>query len=173
MTKSPPYNHCRHGIVQTFQLARPFSGLAVEGNISVGLRFGHTSFHGQPDEFFQEILEFTKLEEPGQRRAEHLNTAGRKRLGIARALAISPKILLLDEAMAGLAEYEVREVMGTIRTINRQGVTIIAIEHVMSSILRLVNRLLVIHHGQLLFDGDPIAATKDAWVIDACLGANG
>lgn len=172
VTKWPPYRRCHHGIVQTFQLARPFPGLTVERNIMVGAEFGHLSFRSQSDREIQEILEFTKLEHVRSLRAEHLNTAGRKRLEVARALAASPKLLLLDEVMAGLAEDEVGEVMDMIRAINKRGVTIIATEHVMSSILRLVRRLLVLHHGQLVYDGDPMAATKNAEVIDAYLGVN-
>ena len=170
VTSWPVYRRCHAGLVQTFQLALPFNALTVEKNILVGAAFGCPSFRSRADRTVEEILEFTKLKPKRLLPAGQLNTASRKRLEIARALAASPRLLLLDEVMAGLGEDELGEIMDIIREVNKKGVSILATEHVMSSILGLAGRLLVLNHGELLFDGDPKLAVRDSRVVDAYLG---
>lgn len=163
----------RLGIARAFQIVRPFTGLTVLENVAVGILFGsgrETSMSRAQDEA-RAVLDEVGLASRADDPAGTLTLAGRKRLEIARALATRPKLLLLDEVMAGLTPVEVAEALETIAGLReRHGLTIVVIEHVMRALMRLCERLVVIHHGVKIAEGTPDAIANDAAVIDAYLG---
>jgi branched-chain amino acid transport system ATP-binding protein len=161
----------RLGISRTFQLVRVFHGLSVSDNIRVGGIFGR-SVEAPPidaDEL-QRLLTFTDLAHLAHQPASRLTIGERKRLEIARALATRPSLLLLDEAIAGLAPPDARALIGLIRAIHQQGVTIILIEHIMSAVFELADRLIVLHHGEKIAEGPPAQVVRHPVVVEAYLG---
>jgi branched-chain amino acid transport system ATP-binding protein len=167
------FRRARLGIGRTFQIMRPFPGLSVLDNVAVGALFGR----GEGTADLQEArgkarqnLEFVGLGRFADQRADELGGPGRKRLELAKALAMQPKLLLCDEVMAGLNHVEIDEVIDVIRKVRDSGITILVIEHVIKAIKSLSDRLLVIHHGEKIADGEPDAVLSDATVIEAYLG---
>ncbi len=168
----PAYRRARLGIGRTFQVMKPFPGLSVLDNVAVGALFGAG---GERDrrrarEEARRWVEFTGLGRRLDQRADALGGPDRKRLELAKALAMRPALLLLDEVMAGLNAVEVDEVVALIRKIRAEGVTILVIEHVMKAIRDLSDRVLVLHHGQHIAEGTPDEVLRDARVIEAYLG---
>jgi len=153
---------------------KPFPGLSVLENVTVGALFGATEGQerkrAKAREQARELLEFTGLTRHADQRADQLGGPDRKRLEFAKALALHPKLLLLDEVMAGLNHVEVDEVVELIRKIRGRGVTILVIEHVMKAIRNLSDRLLVIHHGQQIAQGKVAEVLGDPKVVEAYLG---
>ena len=172
VTRWAPHRRCHHGLVQTFQLAQAFPDLTVEQNVRVGALFGAGRRRkGDPTALtVDEVLEMTNLADRRSARSTELTLAGRKRLEVARALAASPQLLLLDEVMAGLNPSELAEIVEIIRRIHARGITMLVTEHVVESLFQLIDRVLVLHHGQLLFSGDVRAASQDPAVVEAYLG---
>jgi branched-chain amino acid transport system ATP-binding protein len=173
ITKLPAYQRARLGIGRTFQIMRPFPGLSVLDNVAVGALFGHGG--GESDlakarELARAQLDFVGLAKFADQRADELGGPGRKRLELAKALAMEPKLLLCDEVMAGLNHVEIDEVIGVIRKVRDSGITILVIEHVIKAIKSLSDRLLVIHHGEKIADGEPDAVLSDKTVVEAYLG---
>jgi len=168
------YKRARLGIGRTFQVMKPFPGLSVLENVTVGALFGATEGQERKRtrarEKARELLEFTGLGRRIDQRADALGGPDRKRLEFAKALALHPKVLLLDEVMAGLNHVEVDEVVELIRKIRDRKVTILVIEHVMKAIRNLSDRLLVIHHGQQIAEGKVDQVLKDPRVVEAYLG---
>lgn len=169
----PAYRRARLGIGRTFQIMRPFPGLSVLDNVAVGALFGQGG--GESDlkrarERAREQLEFVGLARHADQRADELGGPSRKRLELAKALAMQPKLLLCDEVMAGLNLVEIDEVIEVIRRVREQGISILVIEHVIKAIKSLSDRLLVIHHGEKIADGAPDAVLSDSRVIEAYLG---
>jgi branched-chain amino acid transport system ATP-binding protein len=160
------------GIARTFQIVRPFRGLTVRENARIGALFG--SAEGRPagpDAFAQDILADVGLAERADVLAGSLTLAGQKRLEIARALAQRPRLLLLDEVMAGLTPAEVADAMAMIRRMKeKHGLTVLVIEHVMSALMELCQRIVVLHHGMKIAEGAPGDIARDARVLDAYLG---
>jgi branched-chain amino acid transport system ATP-binding protein len=169
----PTYRRARLGIGRTFQVMKPFPGLSVLENVTVGALFGTGGGERnrkRAEEQARGWLEFTGLAKRMDQRADALGGPDRKRLEFAKALAMNPKLLLLDEVMAGLNSVEVDQVVELIKKIRDKGVTILVIEHVMKAIRRLADRLLVLHHGQQIAEGRTDEVLRDPRVVEAYLG---
>jgi branched-chain amino acid transport system ATP-binding protein len=162
---------CRLGIGRTFQLVRPFPGLSVEDNVIVGglLRRAHV---GDARERAHELLRRLDLYDKRAQTASSLTLPDRKRLEVARALATDPKLLLLDEVMAGLRPTETDRMVKVLSELNRDtGMTIVLIEHVMRAVIALAGHILVLHHGAAIAQGAPEKVVRDKAVIESYLGA--
>jgi branched-chain amino acid transport system ATP-binding protein len=167
----PPDRICRRGIGRTFQIVRPFPGLTVEDNVIVGalLNRRHAS---DARVHALEVLRRLDLYDKRSQRASSLTLPDRKRLEVARALATDPKLLLLDEVMAGLRPTETDRIVAILKELNREsGLTILLIEHVMRAVMALAQRILVLHHGAPIAEGAPQEVVRDPAVIHSYLGA--
>jgi branched-chain amino acid transport system ATP-binding protein len=167
-----PSQRARLGIARTFQITQPFAGLDVRENVLVGALFGQRGLRrGAAMRLTNEVLERVGLADKANLKASQLTTADRKRLELARALATKPRLLLLDEVMAGLTQTEVLQAVSLIQEINRSGVTIIVIEHIMRAITGVSDHVLVMHHGRKIAEDIPGRVLSDPQVIEAYLGA--
>jgi branched-chain amino acid transport system ATP-binding protein len=167
----PPDQVCQRGIGRTFQIVKPFPGLTVEDNVLIGalLRRPHVE---AARAHAHEILQRLELLGKRAQLAGSLTLPDRKRLEVARALATDPKLLLLDEVIAGLRPTETDRMVDILRTINREtGVTILMIEHVMRAVMALADDILVLHHGAAIAAGSPDKVVRDPAVIQSYLGA--
>jgi len=164
-----PHRLVRRGIARTFQIVQPFAGLTVRENIAVGT---HLSRPARADalaaagDVAREVGLGDLLDCP----AATLNVAGRKRLELARALAIAPRLLLLDEVLAGLNPSEIRDMVPVIRAIRNRGITIVMIEHVMQAVMSLAEHVFVLSEGRVIAEGPPDAIAADPHVVEAYLG---
>ena len=162
---------CRRGVGRTFQLVRPFPALTVEDNVIVGALLRSRSV-GRARERAHQVLRRLDLYERRSQIASSLTLPDRKRLEVGRALATDPKMLLLDEVMAGLRPTETDRMVGILRDLNREtGLTIVLIEHVMRAVMALATRIVVLHHGAVIAGGPPEAVVNDPAVIESYLGA--
>ncbi|MDI1346693.1 MAG: ABC transporter ATP-binding protein [Pseudolabrys sp.] len=166
-----PDRICRRGIGRTFQIVRPFPALSVEDNVIVGaLMHRHDVVDARTHA--HEVLRKLDLYDKRGQRASSLTLPDRKRLEVARSLATDPKLLLLDEVMAGLRPTETDRIVSILRELNRDsGLTILLIEHVMRAVMALAGRILVLHHGASIAEGQPAEVVRDQAVIDSYLGA--
>jgi branched-chain amino acid transport system ATP-binding protein len=161
---------CRRGLARTFQLVRPFPALSVEDNVMVGALLHHDVAAAR--ERAREVLRRLDLYDKRHKIASTLTLPDRKRLEVARALATEPKLLLLDEVMAGLRPTETDRMVATLRDINRDsGLTILLIEHVMRAVMALAANVLVLDHGVKIASGTPEAVVRDPAVVKSYLGA--
>ncbi len=161
---------CRRGIGRTFQIVRPFPALTVEDNVVVGALL-HSRDVGKARERARDLLRRLDLFDQRHRIAATLTLPDRKRLEVARALATEPKLLLLDEVMAGLRPTESDRMVAILRTLNRDGLTIVLIEHVMRAVMALAANVLVLDHGIAIAQGPPEAIVRDPAVVQSYLGA--
>jgi branched-chain amino acid transport system ATP-binding protein len=161
---------CRRGIARTFQIVRPFPGLTVEDNVMVGALL-HRHDVGVARARARALLERLELFDKRQRIAATLTLPDRKRLEVARALATEPRLLLLDEVMAGLRPTETDRMVAIIRSLNSDGLTILLIEHVMRAVMALASRVLVLDHGVAVAEGTPEQVVRDPAVVQSYLGA--
>jgi len=171
LTGLTPDAVCRRGIARTFQLVRPFPALSVEDNVTIGALL-HRHDVGAARERAQTLLRRFELFDRRDQLASSLTLPDRKRLEVVRALATEPKLLLLDEVMAGLRPTETDRMVATLREINREsGLTILLIEHVMRAVMALASRVLVLDHGMAIAEGAPQDVVRDPAVIQSYLGA--
>jgi branched-chain amino acid transport system ATP-binding protein len=172
ITSISPHRRCWMGIARTFQLVRPFPELTVLDNVSIGRIYGRDSIknRSQAEKEAAEILEKVGLADRGTVKAHHLTLVARKRLELARALATKPKLLLLDELLAGLNPSEVLASLEFIRSIHREGITMIMVEHVVKAVFGIADRMVVLNAGDLIAEGAPEIVAHDQKVVDAYLG---
>lgn len=164
-----PWDLCRQGLARTFQIVKPFASKTVLYNVMVG-SYVTTDKRSAAESKAVETLKALNLYEKKDVKAGNLTIADRKRLEIARALATDPKLLLLDEVMAGLRPTEVDEMVKIIQGLQDRGITIFIIEHIMRAIMALSDRVVVIHFGQKISEGLPKEVASDEKVIKAYLG---
>lgn len=172
ITSLPPHRISNLGIARTYQIVQPFSSMSVLQNVQIGVLFGRARpSKGQARKKALDWLSFVGLEDRKSVLAEDLNLPSRKRLEIARALSSEPRLILLDEVMAGLNAAETEEALGLIRRISHElGVSVFWVEHVMKAVMSISHRIVVLNYGKKIAEGTPgdIAGNRD--VIDAYLG---
>jgi branched-chain amino acid transport system ATP-binding protein len=167
LTRAAPEAHARAGIGRTFQVPITFTDMTVLHNVMVGAFLRHPHRNDARDHA-RRIVELTGLR--ADQPARSLGTPGRKRLEIARVLATDPRLLLLDESLAGLTPSELREAIALVRRIHETGVTIVIVEHIMEVIMTLTKRVLVFNQGHVIAAGTPEQVVKEDSVIEAYLG---
>ena len=171
VTRARPSHLAHQGMARTHQIVRPLNELSVRENVMVGACFGRENQRlREAARTADEVMEFVGLSARADQLASSLNVAQKKRLELARSLASRPYLLLLDEVLAGLNAAEIEAMVGTIREIRGQGVTIIMIEHVMKAVMTISDRVIVLDYGEQIAEGTPEEIAKDARVIEAYLG---
>ncbi len=172
ITTAPPHSRCWMGITRTFQLVRPFSELTVLENTTIGRVYGRDSIKNRSKAEAEalEILAKVGLDGRAFKKAKSLTLVDRKRLELARALATKPRLLLLDELLAGLNPSEVLNSMELIQSIRDTGITIVMVEHLVKAVFGIADRVVVLNAGDLIAQGTPDVVSRDQEVIDAYLG---
>jgi len=169
----PPYAVCSKGIAKTSQTVQSFPELTVIENVLAGVLFAQkkTADNSDPEESAKELLEFVGIDKTKFNvEAKNLNVIELRRVQLAKALATMPKLLLLDELLTGLTPKESDEAIELIKIINKQGITVLIVEHVMRVIMGLCNRVTVLHHGEKIFEGTPKEVVNNENVIKVYLG---
>ncbi len=169
ITRVSAHQRARAGIARTFQIVQPFAGLSVRENIAVGAHLRHAGRRAALDQA-EAVAERVGLAPMLEWPASMLTVAGRKRLELARALATEPRLLLLDEVLAGLNPSEIRDMIPVIRSLRDGGITVLMVEHVMQAIMNLCDHVFVLAQGRMIADGPPHVVTRDGAVIEAYLG---
>ena len=171
ITGEPPYRVARHGLARAHQIVQPLTGLSVFENCTVGACFGRDNLPlKQAREVAREVAGFVGLADRLDVLAGQLTTAGKKRLELARALSAQPRLLLLDEVLAGLNPTETERMIDTVRRIRERGIAILIIEHVMRAIMSLSDRVVALNLGRNLAEGSPQEVANHPVVIEAYLG---
>ncbi|MCB0202993.1 MAG: ATP-binding cassette domain-containing protein, partial [Anaerolineae bacterium] len=169
ITGRAPHLNARAGMARTFQIVQPFAAQTVRENIAVGAHLhlsGRAAALAEAERVAERVGLAPQLDKP----AADLTVAGRKRLELARALATRPRLLLLDEVLAGLNPQEISEMLPVVRRIADDGVTVLMIEHVMQAVMHLAEHVWVLAQGALIAEGPPASVTRDERVIEAYLG---
>lgn len=172
LTGAHPWVIAQAGVARTFQIVKPFRGMSVRENVAVGILYGSngTNVMSKALKAAEEVLEEVGMAGLGDRPPGELSVADARRLEFAKALALRPRLLLLDEVMAGLRHTEIEPSLELIRKLKARGITIIVVEHVMKAILAVSDKVLVLHQGKILTSGDPRDVLSDPRVIEAYLG---
>ena len=170
ITAMPPARRCTLGIGRSFQIPLPFGGMSVFENLVVAAAFGANKREHDAYDRCMEILEQCGLAGKANRPSGSLPLLDRKRLELARALATDPKVLLLDEVAGGLTEHECHALIDLIRSVKRRGVSIIWIEHVVHALIAVVDRLVVLHGGALIAEGEPAEVIRRPQVSEIYMG---
>ncbi len=170
ITALPAHARSRLGIGRSYQIPQPFTNMTVFENLLVGAIFGGRQRERESYERCAQVLEMTDLINRANVPARTLTLLQRKRLELARALALNPKLLLLDEIAGGLTEHETHALIGTIRTIHARGTTIVWIEHIVHALVSIASRLVVMNFGQKLAEGPPQTVIADARVKEVYMG---
>ena len=172
VTRQKPFQAARRGIARTFQIVQPFPEMTVLQNVTAGALFARQSGSiTDAVEESREHLKFVGLADLAETPAASLTLPNRKRLELAKSLAMHPRLLLLDEVNAGLNPTEISGALNLIRDISARGITIVIIEHLMKVVFSLSHRILVLHHGELISGGPPNEVAKDERVVEAYLGS--
>lgn len=172
VTAQRPWQAARAGLARTFQIVQPFPQMTVLENVSAGALFaGHARSRAQAEREAMAHLEFVGLAAEAHRPATALTLPSRKRLELAKSLAMRPRLLLLDEVNAGLNTSEIDKALALMRAIAARGITILLIEHLMKVVMSLSQRILVLHHGELISQGEPQSVIHDPRVVEAYLGS--
>ena len=166
-----PHDVCAFGLARTFQVAKPFGGMTVLDNVMTGAFLRDRRVAAARDKA-QAAIEFVGLAARAKTRAKDLTTIDQRRLEMARALATEPKILLLDEVMAGLNPSEIDQAVALIGKLSESGLTIVIVEHVMRAIMAVARHIVVLDHGQKIAEGAPKDIVSNPEVIRAYLGSS-
>jgi branched-chain amino acid transport system ATP-binding protein len=164
-------DRCSLGIARTHQVPRPFAGMTVFENVLVGATAGGRRRGADAYELCLAVLDQCELTDLANRRAASLGLLHRKRLELARALAVGPSVLLLDEIGAGLTDAEAEELLETVAGLSRRGIAVLWVEHIVHVLLQAVTRLVCMDEGRIIAEGEPQAVVSQAAVIDAYLGS--
>ena len=172
LTGARPWVIAHAGVARTFQIVKPFRGMTVRENVAVGILYGPhgTGRMSQARVDADDVLGEVGLAHLGERAPGELSVADARRLEFAKALALRPRLLLLDEVMAGLRHSEIEPSLELIGKLKERGITIIVVEHVMRAILAISDQVLVLHQGKVLTSGDPREVLSDPRVVEAYLG---
>jgi branched-chain amino acid transport system ATP-binding protein len=165
-----PHDICAHGVARTFQVAKPFGAMTVLANVMTGA-FLRDKNAAMAREKAREVIEFVGLSAREQTPAKDLTTIDQRRLEMARALATQPRLLLLDEVMAGLNPAEIDQAVGLIGKLSQRGLTIVIVEHVMRAIMAVARHIVVLDHGQKIAEGSPKEIVENPEVVRAYLGS--
>jgi branched-chain amino acid transport system ATP-binding protein len=165
-----PHDICAHGLARTFQVARPFGGMTVLANVMTGAFLRDKKIEVAREKA-QEAIEFVGLSAKAHTPARDLTTIDQRRLEMARALATEPRLLLLDEVMAGLNPSEIDQAVALVGKLSKRGLTIIIVEHVMRAIMAVARHIVVLDHGQKIAEGNPKEIVENQEVVRAYLGS--
>jgi len=169
-----PARISRLGMTRTFQIVKPFPGMSVRENVVIGALFGKNRAARTTRSAFQEAdrwIEYVNLQDYRKASVDQINISFRKRMDLAKALAMEPDLLMLDEVMAGLNSKDIEEMMALVTRVNQElKTTLLVIEHVMKAVMSISHRVMVLHHGRKIADASPQEIVKDDRVIEAYLG---